>query len=285
MQLTTVARRIAPLAPLLRCPLCGQSLHLEGDRSLFCEARHCFDLSARGYVNLAPGHAQAQEKYDAALFESRARIFADGFYAPVAQALYDAVAGAAGEVPAVIADVGCGEGYYTRALSQRLPHATLLGVDLSRDAVVAAARQAPALPWLVGDLTRLPLADGAVTALLNVLTPADYREFTRVLSPEGLLYKIVPAGDYLAQIRHSLSGLLRGGDFSNARVIDHLQAHADVLRRTAIRETFPVTPAQAADFLRMTPLTFGLPQAVLAQVDLREITVAVELLVCRMRRD
>ena len=150
MKLTTLAARLAPLAPRMRCPQCGGALMLNGAQSLVCANRHTFDLSARGYVNLAPGHDQQAEKYTAALFDSRARVFADGFYAHVADVLASAVSirlSAAHSVPAatpapLVLDVGCGEGYYARALAARLPAATVAGVDLSRDAVLAAARQA-----------------------------------------------------------------------------------------------------------------------------------------------
>ena len=329
MKLTTLAAQIAPIQPILRCPQCGAAFTLLENRSLLCENRHCFDLSAKGYVNLAPGHDQSAEKYTAGLFESRNRIFADGFYTPVADALCEILTRRlstisppadrmawAGEPPQahtaapsqtqayapplsptgtpapapatdypqtpVIIDVGCGEGYYSRALSQIALRPTVIGVDLSRDAIVAAARQAPGINWLVGDLTCLPFASATADALVDVLTPADYAEFARVLTPAGLLVKIIPADDYLIEVRRAVAGQLRDGDFSNARVVAHLLAHAQVLEHVTVRHTLPVTPAQAQDFLRMTPMTFGLSQEQLASVRFSEITVAMELFACRM---
>ncbi len=292
MKLTTLAARLAPLVPRMRCPQCGGGFSLQAAQSLVCEHRHTFDLSAKGYVNLAPGHDQQAEKYTAALFDSRARVFADGFFAHVANALASAVqshlptaTGTPAPQPApFVLDVGCGEGYYARALAASLPAATVAGVDLSRDAVLAAARQAPALHWFVADLTRLPFATDAATALVDVLTPADYREFGRVLAPDGLLYKLIPADDYLAEIRQAVASRLQGEPFSNARVISHLLGNAEVLERIAVRRTLPVTPAQAQDFLRMTPMTFGLPEEALAGITFPQITVAMELFVCRLRR-
>ena len=282
MKLETVALRTQPIVPLLRCPLCGGALTLEAGRSLLCPQRHCYDLSAKGYVNFAPGHDQRTEKYGAALFESRSRIFAGGFYAPVAQAVADAVAQAVPAANPVVADVGCGEGYYARELVRRLPQAVILGVDLSREAVLAAARQAPGLHWLVGDLTRLPFQDASVDVLVDVLTPADYREFQRVLKPGGVLVKVIPADGYLAQIRQAVAAQLRNATFSNARVVEHLEANARVIGRQTVCHTLPVTAAQAADFLRMTPLTFGLSDAQREQVHFATITVALEVLICRL---
>ncbi len=285
MKPATLAARLTPLTPHLRCPQCEGALALHGTQSLVCPSHHTFDLAAKGYVNLAPAHNQQAEKYNAALFESRASVFADGFYAHVADALCGAVARHSTHVPPapLMVDAGCGEGYYARALAASLPHALVAGVDLSRDAVQAAARQAPALNWLVADLTRLPFQTGSVAALIDVLTPADYREFARVLAPEGLLYKAIPADDYLAEIRAAVAEHLRGEPFSNARVVAHLAENADVLERIPIRRVLPVTPAQAQALLRMTPMTFGLPDAQLQGIAFTQITVAMELYVCRLK--
>ena len=319
MKLQTVAAGLLPVLPLLRCPLCGDALALSDGQSLRCTHRHTFDLSTKGYVNFAPNHDQQADKYDALLFESRARIFADGFYTHVIEALADTLqryfplpdCGYPTQpivnptdlsalppinqlseaqqtlalpllVHQVLADIGCGEGYYTRMLHQRPPYPTCIGVDLSRAAVAAAAKQSSAQPWLVGDLTHLPLADASVDAVLDVLTPADYQEFARVLKPNGLLLKIVPEEDYLREIRDAMQDQLQSGPFSNARVIEHLQEHAQVLERISIRRTLPLTGTQAQDFLRMTPMTFGLAQDALAGITFDAITVSLTLLVCRM---
>ncbi len=287
MKLETLAARMTPLVPLLRCPLCGAPFTLPVARSLLCEAGHCYDLSAKGYVNLAPGRDQRADPYDAALFASRARVFADGFYAPVAEALcalIDRHAPPRAGEPFVAVDAGCGEGFYARALAAHRPDALVLGIDLNREAILAAARQTPPLPWLVADLTRLPLRDSAANAVLDVLTPADYRAFARVLKPEGLLYKAIPADDYLGELRLAAADNLREGEYHNARVVEHIQAHTEVLEHQTVRHTYALTPLQAADFKRMTPLTFGLTEAQREAIPLTQITVAMELFACRPRR-
>ena len=57
---------------VFRCPLCMAPLALSG-QSLLCANGHCFDVSAKGYVNLAAGRGQSV-KYDKALFESRGAL-------------------------------------------------------------------------------------------------------------------------------------------------------------------------------------------------------------------
>ena len=279
MKPAVLAGRLMKLLPLMRCPRCGSAFSLNG-ASLICEQRHCYDLSRRGYVNLAPGHDQSAEKYDADLFESRRIVFESGFYQPV----MDAIAALLPGDEITVLDVGCGEGWYARTLAGQFPKAELLGLDISRDAITAAAQSQSRANWLVADLKRLPVADHSIDVLLDVLTPADYTEFARVLKPEGLLIKVIPGAAYLHEVRRAVAPWLRSGDsYDNTRVMDHLRENARVLSDTEIRVTTPLTPEQSHAFLRMTPMTFSVPREVLDGLSLSEITVHMHVLCCRMQ--
>lgn len=279
MKPAVLAGRLMKLLPLMRCPRCGSAFSLNG-ASLICEQNHCYDLSRRGYVNLAPSHDQSAEKYDADLFESRRIVFESGFYQPV----MEAIAALLPKDEITVLDVGCGEGWYARTLAGQFPEAELLGLDISRDAITAAAQSQSRANWLVADLKRLPVADHSVDVLLDVLTPADYAEFARVLKPEGLLIKAIPGVEYLHEVRHAVAPWLRSGDsYDNTRVVDHLRENAQVLSDTEICVTTPLTLEQSHAFLRMTPMTFSVPREVLDGLHLSEITVHMHVLCCRMQ--
>lgn len=282
MKPAQLAVRLTPLLPVLRCPRCAAAFSLT-PQSLVCQNGHCYDLSRKGYVNLAPSHDQTAEKYGAELFDSRRTVFENGFYAPVAQAV-------AAMLPPVdsflLLDVGCGEGYYARLLAGEFAQAQILGLDLSRDAVTAAARIPSRAHWMVADLKRLPVADHCADVVLDVLTPADYAAFRRVLRPDGLLIKVVPGTDYLQEVRSAVSPWLKNGaEYDNTRVLDHLRANADVLAETEIRITTPLTPELSRAFLRMTPMTFSVPEEALRTLALDEITIHMHVLQCRMKQE
>ena len=126
MKPAVLAQRLAPLMHVLRCPRCQSTFELNG-ASLICTNRHCYDLSKRGYVNLAPSHDQAAEKYDAELFDSRRLVFEHDFYLPIAQAIAQWMP----QDPAIVLDAGCGEGYYSSRLAEALGQ-ELLGLDISK---------------------------------------------------------------------------------------------------------------------------------------------------------
>lgn len=58
--------------------------------------------------------------------------------------------------------------------------------------------------WFVADLANLPIADQSVAVIMNILSPANYQEFKRVLVDDGLIIKVVPRSDYLAELREAI---------------------------------------------------------------------------------
>ena len=279
MKPAVLASRLEPLLHALRCPRCGAAFRLT-EQSLVCENGHCYDLSRRGYVNLAPSHDQAAEKYDSSLFESRRLLFESGFYQPVMDAI---AAMLPVDTPFFALDVGCGEGYYARELADRFVQGSFLGLDISRDAITAAARMPGRANWMVADLKHLPVRDQGAQVVLDVLTPADYAEFARVLAPQGVLIKVIPGTEYLCEVRRAVSPWLKNGEaYDNTRVLEHLRAHAEIIEETEVRVTSPLLTEASRAFLRMTPMTFSVPEEALESLTLSEITIHMHVCKCRM---
>lgn len=267
--------KFARIADALRCPLCGAEMTLQG-ASLRCGRGHGFDIAAKGYVNLL--RRAVHDDYDAGFFEARSHILKAGFYRHVLDALLDALDGA--KLAGPVLDAGCGEGYYAKALAETLD-VPVIGLDNSRDAIVRAARGGNGVCWLVSDVANLPVRDGAVGCVLNIFTPANYAEFTRVLAESGWLVKVVPGPDHLVELRELAGERLRHASHSNRRVVEHLERHMALERRLRTRATFDVAPDQVDDLLRMTPLLFGVDTAELPRDRVHSVTVDAELLIAR----
>ena len=233
-------------------------------------------------MNLAPNHDQKKEKYDAALFEARSRIFADGFYRPVLDTVAGMLTRRFGERSFTLADVGCGEGYYCAELARRFPSSAFFGVDLSRDGIQRAARNREAC-WMVADLKRLPFVPGGMDVVLDVLTPADYQAFSSVLGESGVLIKVIPGADYLKEVRNLFRDRLRNPDYDNERVLRHLEAHGEILERATVWAEFPLDERQSADFLRMTPMTFSIPEEERREKQVEKITIHMEVCMTKVR--
>lgn len=271
MRIDRVAARFERYIPLMRCPMCFGKLALS-EGGVKCPQGHSYDFSAKGYVNLAPRQRQDGSKYTKELFENRRAVLREGYYQPILDAIAQRLTDAS-----EILDAGCGEGWYSMRLAKKLPSARVIGVDLSRDAISLAANQ-PEAAFIVGDLTRLPVETGCMDAVIDVLTPADYSEYGRVLKKGGRLIKALPQSDYLIEIRSMLGDKLRGDGYSNERVLSHLQSRARLIDTESVRKTYELSEDMAFRFLRMTPMTEGLSESELSALPLPE-TITVDMLV------
>ncbi len=207
-------RPILNSAALFRCPLCHGPLQA-GETSLRCEKGHDFAISKKGYVDFCPS-ARAGA-YDDALFSSRERFIAGGFYGELIERLKAMLDRYAPTGP--ILDAGCGEGSFLKAILPDPGLRPAIGLDLSRPGIQRAARGGGGWRWAVGDLSRLPLQTGSMTAILNVLSPANYPEFSRALRDGGSVLKVVPGERYLREVRALAKDRLRREAYSHERVV------------------------------------------------------------------
>lgn len=196
----------------LACPLDGQPLELV-DNAWRCAAGHSFDIARQGYVNLLPvQQKRSQDPGDSkVMVAARQRFLQAGHYQPVAEAINRYLAAWAEKQPSdaeglSCLDAGCGEGYYLRQLASRVPvDLALIGLDISKWAVMAAARQdnkhLPFSRWVVGSNAHLPVQPAALDCVLCMFGFPVYREFARVLKSGGVLLQVEAGPQHLRELR------------------------------------------------------------------------------------
>ena len=264
-------------ATAFACPICQENLTLV-ESSLKCCNRHSFDLAKFGYVNLAPQIKQSANYYKEN-FQNRQQILEAGFYQAILEAISDLLASS--KNAKTILDIGCGEGFYSRKLQKRHPDKTFYAFDISKDSVQIAAKSEAnwAVNWFVGDLARLPIKDASMDILLDIFSPANYGEFRRVLSKDGILIKVIPTENHLKEIRQMVQDQLTKKDYSNQDIKEHFQEHFSIQSRQIASLTKPITAEQRQALLAMTPLLFHVDQTNIDWSQLTEITIEAEILV------
>ena len=264
-------------ATAFACPICQENLTLL-ESSLKCNNRHSFDLAKFGYVNLAPQIKQSAN-YDKENFQNRQQILEAGFYQAILEVVSDLLSNS--KNAKTILDIGCGEGFYSRKLQERHPDKTFYAFDISKDSVQIAAKSEPnwAVNWFVGDLARLPIKDASMDILLDIFSPANYGEFRRVLSKDGILIKVIPTKNHLKEIRQKVQDQLTKKDYSNQDIKNHFQEHFTILSSQTASLTKTITADQLQALLSMTPLLFHVDQTKIDWSQLTEITIEAEILV------
>lgn len=266
-------------ATAFACPICQENLTLL-ETSLKCCNRHSFDLAKFGYVNLAPQIKQSVN-YDKENFQNRQQILESGFYHAILEAVSDLLANS--ETSTTVLDIGCGEGFYSRKLQENHPEKIFYAFDISKDSVQIAAKSEPnwAVNWFVGDLARLPIKNASMDILLDIFSPANYGEFRRVLSKDGILIKVIPTKNHLKEIRQRVQDQLTNKDYSNQDIKEHFQEHFTILSSQTASLTKTITAEQLQALLSMTPLLFHIDQTKIDWSQLTEITIEAEILVGR----
>lgn len=239
----------------LACPLDGDPLQ-RSDNAWRCAGGHSFDIARQGYVHLLPvQNKRSRDPGDSkAMVAARQRFLDAGHYRPVAEAVSRAaLAGLPADATASCLDAGCGEGYYLRELARAADgnHAlALLGLDISKWAVLAAARQDKRATWIVGSNAGLPVQSGTLDRLLCLFGFPVYREFARALKPGGRLLQADAGPDHLVELREIIYPTLKPERRGDTPTPEGFAAHSS----ETIRYPLELTGSeQVADLLAMTP--------------------------------
>ncbi len=270
----------------LACPLDGQPLHDNGT-AWRCADGHSFDIASQGYIHLLPvQHKRSRDPGDSKeMVASRRRFLEAGHYQPIAEAARRAVL--ADTFPgATISclDAGCGEGYYLRQLAagDEMRDLALIGLDISKWAVLAAAKQEKRMAWVVGSNANLPVLPGKLDRILCMFGFPVYPEFARVLAADGQLVQIDAGPDHLRELREIIYPVLKA-----ERAIDAVvPAGFSMVSSETVRYPAEIVgQQQIADLLAMTPHLFRASSEGKARVAaLQSLAVTVDVRLTRYRR-
>ena len=272
----------------LACPLDGKPLRSEGS-TWRCAAGHNFDVASQGYTHLLPvQQKRSRDPGDSKeMVAARRRFLNAGFYQPIAAAVNRvALADLPAGTTASCLDAGCGEGYYLRQLvATESPVKTLavLGLDISKWAVLSAAKQDKRPNWVVGSNANLPVLPGTLDRLLCMFGFPVYPEFARVLKPDGLLLQVDAGADHLRELREIIYPTLK-----QDRPVD-AQVPANFVYQSSETVRYPLSLSgkeQIADLLAMTPHLYRASAEGRAKAAaLTEIEITVDVRLTCFKRD
>ncbi len=266
----------------LSCPLDNQPLTRQENRWT-CPQGHSYDIARQGYTHLLPvQHKRSREPGDSkAMVQARKRFLNAGHYQCIAQAVAQATLQTAKATDSLAClDAGCGEGYYLRQLAAQAPTdqpLALVGLDISKWSILAAAKQDKNTTWVVGTNAHLPVQNSSLDRVLCMFGFPVYPEFSRVLNTDGRLIQVDPGVDHLRELRSVLYSELKGEGQTEFKV----PGEFEMLAEERVRQTIRVTDQETIqDLLGMTPHGYRAPKEGLERVAaLEEIEVLVDVMI------
>jgi len=193
------------------CPKCACLLTRQ-ENSYKCPQGHSYDISSSGYVNLIlSGKKSASHGDNKEMIAARKQFLNLGFYSTIPKCLSEIISSLKSQKTSTkltILDAGCGEGYYTDSLYKLLNNSNIpceiYGIDVSKDAVISAAKRCKNAEFAVASVNSLPFADQSFDFVLSLFAPLAENEFHRVLKKGGVLITVSPSPRHLYGLKEEI---------------------------------------------------------------------------------
>lgn len=264
-------KQIQQAIEIFVCPLCKQQVTMSDEGKMSCPSNHSFDVAKQGYIYLLGRPMQSM--YSKELFESRHAVIESGLYDTMQQT----IAGEINMKNPVLLDTGCGEGSHLHRICQQLDGAVGVGVDIAKEGILAAAKFYNDEIWCVGDLANSPYQESSFDAILNILSPANYDEFKRLLKPGGKLIKVVPQENYLKELRVQAFEDSEKESYSNEQTVERFKASFKQVEVKRVTQTLPLEKPLVQKLLEMTPMGWHIEHK--ENIELQQITIDLDILI------
>lgn len=250
--------------PLFCCPVCKRPLFTGGinGKSLLCKGGHCYDISGSGYVNLLLSN-QMHTKHpgdNKQMVTGRTAFLSKGYYNKLKDEIcIQTVECLKGRTSFNLLDAGCGEGYYTAAVSDALNKVdcdkgqiSICGVDISKEAVKAASKRRAAALFAVASVFSLPVANQSLDMVMVIFAPFVREEYYRALKKGGILLLVIPNESHLWELKQAVYDK----PYKNEPKPPELEGFS-LIKQTAVGdELFLDNPSDIQSLFAMTPYVY-----------------------------
>lgn len=182
---------------MLRCPICKKELMHE-NRRFYCANNHSFDQAKQGYVNLSLKQ-KVNQGDNKEMVQARTAFLEKDVYDFMRQKVIALLKEY--QIESLV-DLGCGQGYYTSAFQKVCSN--VIGVDLSKDALIYASKQNKAIQYVVASIYDLPLMDACCDGVTSLFVGDADQEIHRILKKDGLWITVSPGVKHCWELKELL---------------------------------------------------------------------------------
>lgn len=189
---------------MLTCPICGEVL-TQHKNSLLCINNHCFDYAKQGYINLLP----VQQKKSLhpgdsrEMLHARRNFLSKGFYSEILDTVAVLIEKYS-KNPQSYLDIGCGEGYYTAGICEKIPFKSAVGTDIAKDAVKMCCNRTKDIDWVVATASHLPLKDNSIDVITAIFSLVVAGEYYKKLKKGGIIIEVTAGNNHLIELKREI---------------------------------------------------------------------------------
>ncbi|MGL4999173.1 MAG: methyltransferase domain-containing protein [Cetobacterium sp.] len=241
---------------MIVCPVCSKKMQ-KIERKYICEGNHNFDISKFNHVNLLLS-SQKNSKLpgdNKEMVLSRKNYLEKGYYKGISDAVNEIVnKNLKGLKEVNILDIGCGEGYYTSRLKNNLDdlgiESNIVGIDISKEAIISAAKSYKKIEWIVASASSLPIEDESLDFIVCMFAKIIPEEKMRTLKKGGKLIIVSTGENHLLQLKEIVYETVRKDYYSpveDLNIFSHLETlnvkyDKEILEKDSIENLFNMTP-------------------------------------------
>lgn len=265
---------------MLRCPVCKKQL-IKENKTYKCENNHCFDQAKQGYVNLLLSNKKKSKSPgdDREMIQARRDFLNQGFYSGISDEVNSIIKKLSENKDKFsIIDIGCGEGYYTNKIKEDIPESDILGLDISKEAIIFAARTYKEIEWIVASAVEVPVADKSQDAVLCMFTRLAPEENARILSDDGRLIIVSTGKNHLVELKEVVYEELKMEYFSPVEDMKPQFKHVETVNVSYKKELN--SSEDIMNLFNMTPYKWRSPREgveKLEKTEYLELTIEVNI--------
>lgn len=268
---------------MIICPICKEKLIKEG-RTYKCSKNHSFDLSKSGHVNLLLDNQKHSKMPgdDKDMVLSRKHFLEKNYYKGISDKLNEIILKNIPEnsdKKINILDIGCGEGYYTGNLKNFLDKNNIqneiIGIDISKEAVISASKSHKGINWIVASATNIPVCDESLDFIICMFAKIIPEEKMRTLKKGGKLIIVSTGENHLLQMKEVVYENVRKDFYSpieDLKIFKYLET-INCTYKTFIRENESIK-----NLFNMTPYRWRSPREGIERLfSLNELETSVDV--------
>lgn len=266
---------------MIICPVCKEKLRKE-EKKYICKNNHNFDISKWGHANLLLSN-QKNSKIpgdNKEMVKSRKVFLESNYYKDISLAVNETVEKLIQDKKEItILDIGCGEGYYTNNLKKYLENkdkkVSIVGIDISKEAIIAAAKEYKGIEWIVASANSIPIESESVDIILCMFAKIIPEEKIRVLKNDGKFIVVSTGENHLLQLKEVVYEKVRKEFYEAEKDLesfDHLEK-INKKYRIRIKENENIK-----NLFNMTPYKWRSPQKGVEKLfELSELETDIEI--------